>query len=377
MADSGFDQRRTFLTGGLVGAAAGVVGAATTGVMRRDAGARAGVAKGRKLVEWRLASSFPSSLDTLYGASEVLAERVAAMTDGAFRILCHQAGELVPGLQVMDAVQKGSAEVGQTGGYYYTGKAPALAFDTCVPFGLTSREQMAWLLEAGGLELLRKVYSDFGIRNFYCGSTGAQMGGWFREPVESVDGLRGLRMRIPGLGGKVMDRLGVSVQVLAGGDIYPALERGAIDATEFVGPYDDEKLGFHRVAKNYYYPGWWEPGPSLGFFVNQAAWDRLPADYQAAFEAATQVAAATMQRRYDHQNPQALRRLLDNGVQLRPFGDDIMRAARDASESLLDDEAAADSTYREILEHWRKFRTESFRWFGTNELSYAKFAHGS
>jgi len=376
MAGSGFDHRRTFLTGGLVGAAAGLVGAATTGVMRRDAAARGAVGKGRKLVEWRLASSFPRSLDALYGASEVLAEQVAAMTDGAFVIRCHQANELVPALQVMDAVQKGSIEVGQTGGYYNIGKAAVLAFDTCVPFGLTTREQLAWFREAGGMQLLREVYADFGIVNFMCGSTGAQMGGWFRSPVDSLADLRGLRMRIPGLGGKVMDRLGVSVQLLGGGDIYPALERGVIDATEWVGPYDDEKLGFFRVARHYYYPGWWEPGPTLSFLVSKAAWDGLPADYRAAFEAGAEVAAATMLRRYDARNPPALQRLLAQGVQMPRFSAEIMRAAREASESLLDEEAAQDATYRRILEHWRKFRADSFRWFGTNELAYARFAHG-
>ena len=351
------------------------VSSATTGVMRRDV-AQSATGRGRKLVEWRLASSFPQSLETIYGSADVLAERVSAMTDGAFRIRCYQAGELVPALQVMDAVQKGSAEVGQTGGYYYTGKSPSLAFDTCVPFGLTSRQQSAWLMEAGGLELMRKVYADFGIINFPCGNTGAQMGGWFRQPVESLADLRGLRMRIPGLGGKVMDRLGASVQVLGGADIYPALERGAIDATEWVGPADDEKLGFYRVAKNYYYPGWWEPGPSLSFLVARKAWDELPSEYQQIFTTATQQAAATMQERYDALNPPALVRLLDQGVKLRAFSNSIMVGAREASESLLDDEAAQDADYRKILEHWRKFRKGAFRWFGTAELAYANFAFG-
>ncbi len=367
-------SRRIFLTGGLAGAAAGVVGASAAGVLRSEHGRGAGTASGRPRVEWRLASSFPRTLDTIYGAAEVLAERVLQMSENAFRIRVHQAGELVPAMQVMDAVQKGSAEVGQTGGYYYTGKAPALAFDTCIPFGLTSRQQSAWLMEAGGLELMRSVYADFGIVNFPSGNTGVQMGGWFRNPVPSLAELKGLRMRIPGLGGKVMDRLGVSVQVLGGGDIYPALERGAIDATEWVGPYDDEKLGFYRVAKNYYYPGWWEPGPSLSFLVAKSAWDKLPSDYQAMFATAAEEAAATMQRRYDAKNPAALRRLLDHGVALRPFTDDIMQAAREATDGLLADEAAADPTYRNILEHWRKFRAESFRWFGTAELAYATFA---
>lgn len=375
MSDGTTSNRRSFLTGGLAGAAAGIVGTATTEVMRRDV-AQSATGRTRKQVEWRLASSFPQSLETIYGGSDVLAERVAAMTDGAFRIRCYQAGELVPALQVMDAVQKGSAEVGQTAGYYYTGKSPALAFDTCVPFGLTSRQQSAWLMEAGGLELMRKAYADFGIINFPGGNTGAQMGGWFRKPVESLADLRGLRMRIPGLGGKVMDRLGVSVQVLGGADIYPALERGAIDATEWVGPADDEQLGFFRVAKNYYYPGWWEPGPSLSFLVAQKAWDELPAEYQQIFTTATQQAAATMQERYDALNPPALERLLQQGVQLRKFSDSIMVGAREASETLLDEEAAQDPEYRRILEHWRKFRKDAFRWFGTAELAYANFAFG-
>ncbi len=373
--DPGRTDRRSFLCGGLVGAAAGIVGASTAGVLRSShGGAQRTTATGRPIVEWRLASSFPQSLDTIYGSATVLAERVAAMTEGAFRIRVHQAGELVPALQVLDAVQNGAAEVGQTGGYYYVGKAAALAFDTCVPFGLTPRQQSAWLFEGGGLELVRGVYADFGIVSFPCGNTGTQMGGWFRTPVETLDDLRGLKMRIPGLGGRVMNALGVTVQNLGGGEIYSALERGAIDATEWVGPYDDEKLGFWRIAKNYYYPGWWEPGPSLSFLVNRAAWDKLPSDYKAVFEAASRQAYGAMQERYDAKNPPALERLLAQGIELRPFSETILKGAREASETLLDDDARQDATYRRILEHWRSFRRESFRWFATAELAYANFA---
>jgi len=371
-------DRRVFLTGGLVGAAAGVIGAASAGVFGGSQALAAGgpaVHTGRR-VEWRLASSFPSSLDTIYGAADVLAERVAAMSDGAFRIRVYQGGELVPALQVMDAVQRGSAEVGQTAGYYYTGKHAALAFDTCVPFGLTPRQQNAWLLEGGGLDLMRELYAAFDIVSFPCGNTGVQMGGWFRQPIETLKDLEGLRMRIPGLGGKVMDALGASVQVIAGGDIYPALERGAIDATEWVGPYDDEKLGFYQVAKNYYYPGWWEPGPSLSFLVNRGAWAKLPLAYREIFAAASAEAASAMQTRYDTKNPAALERLLGHGITLRAFSREIMAGAREASEALLDREAAQDAAYRRILEHWRKFRKAAFRWFGTAELEYAAFAYG-
>jgi len=365
--------RRAFLTGGLLGAAGGLIGAAASGATRGRSASGPAVHSG-ELVEWRLASSFPSSLDTIFGAAEVLSARVSAMSGGKFRIRVYQSGELVPGLQVLDAVQTGAAEVGQTAGYYYIGHDPALAFDTFVPFGLTPRQQNAWLLEAGGLDLVREVYADFGMTCFPSGNTGVQMGGWFRNVVETAEDLRGLKMRIPGLGGKVMDALGVSVQVLAAGDIYPALERGAIDATEWVGPYDDEKLGFHEVARNYYYPGWWEPGPNLSFLVNLEAWAALPTTYREIFEAAAAQASSAMQTRYDAKNPPALQRLLAAGVMLRPFSDDIMQASRAASEQLLADEAARDPRYARILEHWRSFRRDSVQWSRTAELTYANFA---
>ncbi len=365
--------RRAFLTGAVAGTATGLVGAAAM-TSRKGATETGPAIHTTKRVSWRLASSFPSSLDTIYGAGEVLSERVAAMTGGAFNIRVYEAGELVPGLQVMDAVQKGSAEIGQTASYYYIGKNPALAFDTCVPFGFTPRQQNAWLQEGGGLEFVQELYSDFGIVSFPAGNTGVQMGGWFRDPISTAEDLKGLKMRIPGLGGKVMDRLGVSVQVLAGGDIYQALERGAIDATEWVGPYDDRKLGFHEVAKNYYYPGWWEPGPSLSFLINRDAWDGLPASYQEILQAAGRDAAATMQERYDAKNPAALKELLAEGVQLRPFSDEILNASRDASAELIEEEAAADATYSRIYENWKRYRASSFDWFATGELAYARFA---
>ncbi|MFT5291588.1 MAG: TRAP-type mannitol/chloroaromatic compound transport system substrate-binding protein [Planctomycetota bacterium] len=334
--------------------------------------ARGGTRATTQRVRWRLASSFPNSLDTIFGAAEVLSSCVSDMTDGNFEIHVYQAGELVPAMSVLDGVQTGACDVGQTGGYYYIGKDPALAFDTCVPFGLTARQQAAWLEEAGGLELMREVYADFGVINFPGGNTGAQMGGWFRREINSAADLRGLRIRIPGLGGKVMDALGASVQSIPGGEIYTALEMGTIDATEWVGPYDDEKLGFHRVAKNYYYPGWWEPGPQLSFLVNKSAWEALPKSYQAIFEVACRRAGRAMQTRYDAKNPAALQRILESGVTLRAFPEDVMTVARAAAEELLDEAALADPRYARILEHWRAFRDASFRWFGTAELAYAE-----
>jgi TRAP-type mannitol/chloroaromatic compound transport system substrate-binding protein len=365
-------ERRAFLGAALT------VGAGAALSACGDAGSTAGgpAVATRPNIMWRLASSFPRGLDALYGSAERLSERVEALTDGRFRIRPYPAGELVPALQVMDAAQQGTVQVGHSASYYYTGKKQALAFDTGVPFGLTSRQQSAWLYSGGGLELVQELFADFGLVTFPAGNTGTQMGGWFKREVNTPADLRGLKMRIPGLGGDVMDRLGVTVQVLAGGDIYPALERGAIDATEWVGPYDDEKLGFQNAARFYYYPGWWEPGPSMSFMVNKTAWDQLPASYQEAFRSAALWAAVHTQTVYDTQNPAALDRLIAGGTQLRRFSIAIMDAAAGAARALMEENAGADPDYRRVYDAWSQFREASFRWFGTSEQAYASFAFG-
>lgn len=325
-------------------------------------------------VTWRLASSFPRSLDILFGGSERFAERVRQLTGGRFQIRPYPAGELVPGLQVMDAVQQGTVHCGHTVSYYYMGKHPALAFETGVPFGLTARQHNAWLYEGGGIAALRPLFAQFGIIQFPAGNTGAQFGGWFRRPIRSLADLRGLRMRIPGLGGEVMARLGVSVQVLAGGEIYPALERGAIDATEWIGPYDDEKLAFQRVAKHYYYPGWHEPGVTLTLMVNLRAWEQLPERYRHAVEVAAAEQNARTLERYDALNPGALIRLQAEGVAVAPFPEDVLQAAWRESNALLAERAAADDTFRAIFEPWAAFRREAFGYFNGIEQAYAAFA---
>jgi TRAP-type mannitol/chloroaromatic compound transport system substrate-binding protein len=363
--------RRTFLGRAAALGAAGAVGA-TACSGPGDAGAPA--VQTRPTVQWRLASSFPRGLDALFGGAERLATRLEELTEGRFRIRAYPAGEIVPALQVLDATQQGTVQVGHSAGYYYTGKNEALAFDTCVPFGLTARQQNAWLYEGGGLELMREVYADFGVINFPAGNTGTQMGGWFKREIRSVADLRGLKMRIPGLGGAVLNRLGVTVQVLGGGEIYPALERGAIDATEWVGPYDDEKLGFHRAARFYYYPGWWEPGPSMSFMVNRQAWDRLPALYQQAFEAAALWAANGTQTIYDVRNPEALDRLVAGGTQLRRFPDEIMAACAATSRELLSELAARERGYGKVFSAFSGYREKAVRWFGTAEGAYAEWA---
>jgi len=369
-------KRREFIKQAITGAAGAAAGVSLVAGCGggEQAGAEAPAVHTTKKVQWRLASSFPRGLDTIFGAAEVLADRLDKMTDGNFKIRVYPAGELVPGTQVLDGVQQRTVQVGHTASYYYLGKNPALAFDCTVPFGLTSRQQTAWLSQGGGRELMAPLFADFGIVAFPAGNTGAQMGGWFKREIESVADLAGLTMRIPGMGGQVMSELGATVQLLAGGDIYPALERGAIDATEWVGPYDDEKLGFHKVAKYYYYPGWWEPGPHLSYYVSQQAWDDLPAIYKEAFQAAAVESATVMQAMYDQKNPEALARLLELGIETRAFAPDILTAARDAAFQLYSDHAAGDATYKGLYEAWSKFREDSFRWWGLAELAYAQFS---
>lgn len=365
-------ERRDFLKT----AALGVAG---TGTLAACAGGQSNADAGDSIfagpeVTWRLASSFPRSLDVVYGSVEHLATRVGQLTGGRFTIRTYPAGELVPGLQVMDAVQQGTVHAGHTATYYYIGKNPALAFDTGVPFGLTARQQNAWLQEGGGLQALREVFATFGIVQYACGNTGTQFGGWFRRPVNSVADLRGLRMRMPGMGGEVMSRLGVSVQVLAGGEIYPALERGAIDATEWIGPHDDEKLGFHQIARNYYYPGWHEPGVSLTLMVNQRALEALPEGYRYALEVAAAEQNHRMLERYDALNPPALARLMAAGVQVRPFPEDILEAAWREAGALLDGYATQHTQFRAIYEPWKAFRAASFAYFNGVEQAYSRFA---
>src|SRR5919201_5002766 len=297
-------KRREFLQASSVGLAAAAI-------------AKPAIAQSMPELKWRMTSSFPKSLDTIYGAAEVFAKAVAEATDNKFQIQVFAAGEIVPGLQAADAVQNGTVEMCHTASYYYFGKDPTFAFGTCVPFGLNSRLQTSWLYFGGGNELLNDLYKRFNIYGIPAGNTGAQMGGWYRKEIKEPADLNGLKMRIGGFAGNIISKLGVVPQQIAGGDIYPALEKGTLDACEWVGPYDDEKLGFQKVAQYYYYPGWWEGGAMLHNFINITKWNSLPKHYQAVVHQASHVANTTMAAKYDASNPAALKRLLSSGAQLR------------------------------------------------------------
>jgi len=326
-------------------------------------------------LEWDVATSWPTSLDTIYGGAQTFAERVSAMTGGKFMITAQPGGEVVPPLEILQNVETNSIDAGHTASYYYVNLDPTTAFGTAVPFGLNARQNNAWLYEAGGLELMQEFYAErFNAIQFPAGNTGVQMGGWFNVELNSLSDLQGLRMRIPGLGGQVMTALGVTVQVLPGGEIFQNLQTNAIDAAEWVGPYDDLVLGFHEVADFYYHPGWWEPGPTLEVQIPLPKWNELPEVYQEIIKAAAFEANTTMMARYDALNPESFQEILNNSdVQVLPYPDEIMEAAADAANQINEDNAVANADFATVYEHWSAFRDLVQPWFAVAETSYLDF----
>lgn len=366
-------DRREFLTkSGVAAAGIGLAGGAAG--TAAASGQRVGLSDLPDL-EWEMPTSWPLNLDTIFGGAEVFAEEVGRLTGGKFVITARAGGEVVPALEILQNVQSGAYPAGHTASYYYTGLAEWTAFGTALPFGLNARQQNAWLYVGGGLELLQELYdSTFGVIQFPAGNTGCQMGGWFREEIASVDDLAGLKFRIPGLGGRVLDRLGVAVQQIPGGEIYQALQTGTIDAAEWVGPYDDLNLGFAEIAQNYYYPGWWEAGPTLEVQINKAEWDGLPEHYQNVIQAAAYKANVVMMARYDKQNAESLTPLEEAGVTIRPYPEDILVAAQAEAAALYEELAGGDENFARVYESWEAFRQGQARWFGLAEKAIVDFA---
>ena len=344
--------------------------AAATAAAAASAFPAPAIAQSAPTIRWRCTSSFPKSPDTIYGASEVFAKAVSEMTDGKFQIQVFAAGELVPGLQAADAVTNNTVECAHTSSYYYVGKDPTFTFGTNLPFGLNSRMQTAWMYEGGGMDLLNEFYQKYSIHALPLGNTGCQMGGWFRKEINTVADLSGLKMRIGGFAGRIVEKLGMVPQQIAAGDIYPALEKGTIDAAEWIGPYDDEKLGFYKVAPYYYYPGWWEGGPALMLFVNSSKWDELPKTYQHIVSSAAALGHTVMQARYDKLNPAAIRRLVAGGAQLKPFSAEIMDTCFKAAHEVYDEIGAQNAEFKKIYDHMTAFRGEEYLWWQVAEYSY-------
>ena len=366
-------KRRNLVAAAAAGGTAITTGALAPAVKAQGGPATPHLASTQPRIRWRCPNSFPKSLDTLYGAAEIVARRVREMSEGAFEITVSGPGEVVPGLQILDAVGQGSVECGLTAGLYYFGKDPSLAISTTLPFGMGSRAMYAWLQYGGGRDELREVFRDQGVVAIPAACTGTQMAGWVRREIRSMDELRGLKFRIAGLGGSVMQKLGVVPQQIAPTDIYPALERGVIDGAEYIGPYDDEKLGFARVARVYLYPGWQEVAPSTDFMINAQAWDALPATYQAMLETACAEAWHATAAKYDVLNPPAMRRLIAAGTQLRPIPREVLTALYHAAQEGYAEIGERNPRFRRIHEHWDKFRLEQAQWFRVAEDAMANF----
>ena len=343
------------------------IGLATTAI------ASPAIAQSNPEIKWRLTASWPKSIDIAYGTAETLSKTVAEATDNRFQIQVFAAGEIVPALQAMDAVSSGTVEACHTAAYYYFGKDPTFALFCAVPFGLNQRQMFGWFNDGDGMKLMNEFGKKFGIYSLVCGGTGCQMGGWFRREIKEVADLNGLKFRIGGFAAKTVQKLGVVPQQIAGGDIYPALERGTIDAAEWVGPYDDEKLGFGKIAKYYYYPGWWEGGETNHLMINLNKWNELPKHYQSILASAAGYATLQAVGRYDARNPAALRKLLAGGTELRAFSPSIMEACLKASNEVNVETAAANPDFKKVLESMQAFRNEEYFWWQVAEYSYDTF----
>ena len=359
-------KRRSFLKKAAAGLAAGSIAAPAIAQTA-----------GLPTVTWRMTTSWPKSLDTLFGGAEHISRRVGEITDGKFQIRTFAAGEIVPGLQVLDAVQAGTVECGHTASYYYFGKDPAFGFGTAVAFGGNARQQAAWWLHGGGAEAMAPLFKDYGCIAMMAGNTGCQMGGFWRKEIKTIADLKGVKFRIGGMTGVILAKLGVVPTQLAAPDIYPALEKGTIDAAEWVGPYDDEKLGLNKVAKFYYYPGFWEGGPMTHCLVNEKKWAELPKAYQSALQVACNEAALWMPAKYDALNPAALRRLVAAGTQLRPFSRAVLEACEKAAYETYDEFSAKSPHFKRIYGDWKKFRDEQFLWFRVAEQTYDNYVSNS
>lgn len=369
-------ERRKFLTSAGAAAGAGLLmtacGKKEEAAPQAAAPAAPAVATGQT-IRWRLASSFPKALDTIYGAAETFATKVKEMTGGKFEISVHPGGELVPAFGVVDAVQQGTVECAHTAPYYFFGKDETFALDCTIPFGLNSRQTTAWMYQGNGLKLLREFYAQYNILNFPMGNTGAQMGGWYRKEVKSLADMKGLKMRIGGFGGRILEGIGGVPQNIPGGEIYQALEKGTIDATEWVGPYDDQKLGFFKVAQFYAYPAWWEGGPQLSLYVSDKAYNALSAEYKEILTCAAAYAHTDMQAKYDARNPQALKELVAGGTKLFRLPKDVMDAAFKYSQEHYAELSAKNPNWQKVYADYEVFRRDQNQWFRFAEAGFDSY----
>jgi TRAP-type mannitol/chloroaromatic compound transport system substrate-binding protein len=327
----------------------------------------------QKQYNWRLVTAWPKNYPGLGMAPERIADLVEEMSNGQMKITVYGAGEQVPAFGVFDAVSSGSHQMGHSGGYFWKGKVPAAQFFTGVPFGLTADEINAWTNRGGGLELWREIYEPFNIYPIPAGNTGTQMFGWFNKEINSLEDIKGLKMRIPGIGGEVLKRAGGIPVTLPGGELFTALQTGVIDATEWVGPYNDLTFGFQQTAKYYYYPGWHEPGSMLELLINKDAWNSLPKHLQVIIETASKAVNQDILDEYTARNNKALRELVDvHGVELRRLPDDVIAEFKIIANDILEENAAEDETVNKVYQSYLKFKNEVSEYHKVSEDAFVE-----
>ena len=363
-------KRKDFIKKGIVGAAAGVT-LASCGGSQTSSGDQGSVAiVKRKKYRWKLVSAFPANFPVMGEAANYFAQWLGEITDGAVDIKVYGAAELVPALEAFNAVSSGTADFGLGAAYYWAGKSPAMPFFAAVPFGMNAAQMLSWLLAGEGMDLMREMYGRFGLVPFLGGRTGVQMGGWFNKEINSVNDLKGLKMRIPGLAGRVLEKAGGSALLVAGGEVYTSLERGVIDATEWVGPYHDEKMGFHKIAKYYYYPGWQEPNSQLDLFVNKKLFDSLPKSIQVAIETVSLRVNSWTLAEFDAQNGEYLEKIINSGVELRPFPDEVLNVLRRYTDEVLEETIGQDDFARKVYSSYKSHMNKVGRWSELTEKVY-------
>jgi TRAP-type mannitol/chloroaromatic compound transport system substrate-binding protein len=361
-------HRRQFVKAGGVAAAAGAL-AACGGPAPTPATGEPSAPASR--LTWKMVTSWPTNFPGLGAGAARLAELIGRLSGGRLTVKVYGGGELVPAFEVFDAVSQGTAQMGHSGAYYWKGKAEAVQFFSAVPFGMNAQEMNGWLYHGGGLELWRELYARFDLVPFPAGNTGVQLAGWFRKEINSVEDLKGLKMRIPGLGGEVLARLGGAPVNIPGAELYTAMQTGAIDATEWVGPYNDLAFGLNKVAPHAYYPGWQEPGPTLECMVNKPAFDGLPDDLKAIVETACQAVNLDMLADYTAQNHRAMETLVnEHGIEFKRLPDDVLKALRETSEQVIAEIAAKDPFTTRVYESYQAFKAGARRWHRISEVAY-------
>lgn len=363
-------ERRKFITGGIAGAAA--LAASCSPPASDDKKTQAPAVQTGEKIKWRMTTTWPKDFPGLGTGANRLAKYITDMSGGRLEVEVFGGGEIVPPLEAFDAVSTGTAQMGHGAAYYWKGKNPAMQFFAAVPFGLNAQEMNAWVYYGGGQKLWDDLYAEFNLKPFLAGNTGVQMGGWFKREINSLDDMKGLKMRMPGLGGDVLSAIGATPKLLPGGEIFTALESGAIDASEWVGPYNDLAFGFYKIAKLYYYPGWHEPGTALESFVNKSAYDELPPDLQQVVATACQAANLDMLSEFTARNGQALADLTgEHGVLLKRFPDDVLAALAKTADEIVGDVASGDAAAKKVYDSFADFRTKVSGWTKLSETGYA------